>query len=159
VTVEERLAALEARVRATEDQLGIMRLLATYGPAVDCGESRPAAELWTDSGVYDVGDVSRAEGQEAIAALYDADFHQGLIRAGAAHVTVPAQITVMGDSAVAVGHSIVFRWGQNGYDAWRVSANRWTLVRTEDGWRIAERFNRALDGSPEARETLRAAVR
>jgi hypothetical protein len=136
-----------------------VRLLATYGPAVDCGESWRAAELWTDSGVYDVGDVSRAEGHEAIAALYDADFHQGLIHAGAARVTVPPQITVIGDRAVAVGHSIVFLRGVNGYNPWRVSANRWTLVRTGDGWRIAERFNRVLDGSPEARETLRAAVR
>ena len=49
--------------------------------------------------------------------------------------------------------------GEDGYAAWRVSANRWTLARTGHGWRIAERFNRVVDGSPESHDTLRAAVR
>jgi uncharacterized protein (TIGR02246 family) len=159
MTIEDRVAALEARVRASEDELAILRLLATYGPAVDSGESQAAAELWASDGVYDVGGVSREQGHDAIAALYDADFHQSLIRQGSAHVTVTPQITLDGDRAVAVGYSIVFRRGEDGYAAWRLSANRWTLARTGDGWRIAERFNRVVDGSPESHDTLRAAVR
>jgi SnoaL-like domain len=118
MTAEDRLPASAARISATEDQSAIMRLMATYGPAVDCGENRTTAELWADSGVYDVGDVARA-----------------------------------------VGHSIVFRRGDNVYGAWRVSANRWTLSRTRSGWRITEPFNLMLDPLPESHETLRAAVR
>ena len=38
---------------------------------------------------------------------------------------------------------------------WRAAINRWTLVRTPDGWRIAERFNRALDGSADSHDTMR----
>jgi uncharacterized protein (TIGR02246 family) len=159
MTIRDKLAELEARVQASEDQLAIARLLASYGPAVDSGESREAAQLWTSGGVYDVGGVSREQGHDAIAALYDAGFHQSLIRQGSAHVTMAPQITLDGDCAVAVGHSIVFLRAENGYNAWRVSANRWTLVRTDGGWRIAERFNRVLDGSPESHDALRAAAR
>ena len=35
MTVEERLAALEARLRHAEDHLEILNLLNTYGPFVD----------------------------------------------------------------------------------------------------------------------------
>lgn len=38
MTVEERLAALEQRLRGVEDELAIRRLLASYGPLVDAGE-------------------------------------------------------------------------------------------------------------------------
>jgi hypothetical protein len=40
-------------------------------------------------------------------------------------------------------------------DVWRASANHWSLVRTREGWRIAERFNRVLDGSEASHDVLR----
>jgi hypothetical protein len=36
----------------------------------------------------------------------------------------------------------------------RVSANTWKWVRTPAGWRIADRVNAPLDGTPEHREML-----
>jgi hypothetical protein len=35
-----------------------------------------------------------------------------------------------------------------------VSANTWKWRRTPDGWRITERVNANLDGTPEHREML-----
>jgi len=46
-------------------------------------------------------------------------------------------------------------------DRWfvrRGAINWWSLVRTGDGWRISERRNRLLDGSPESRELMLRAV-
>ena len=40
---DDRLAALEARVRLLEDQLAVQQLLNRWGPAVDTGESAAAA--------------------------------------------------------------------------------------------------------------------
>jgi len=40
----------------------------------------------------------------------------------------------------------------------RVAANRWTLARTSEGWRIESRKLRPLDGSQPARDILEQAL-
>ncbi|MGM7698941.1 nuclear transport factor 2 family protein [Microbacterium sp. A84] len=155
----DRIVALEQRLRSVEDHLAIMRLLATYGPAVDAGESKAAADLWTEDGVYDVGSVERVQGHAAIAELYEGAVHQDLIHRGSGHMTLHPQVTVDGDTAVAIAHSLVCRRDQDSFTVWRVSANHWTLRRTSSGWRIVERFNRVLDGSVDSHDVLRSAVR
>ena len=59
---------------------------------------------------------------------------------------------------MATCYSRVYRHGDDGYWVWRVSANRWELVRTPDGWRVKRRVNRTLNGQPDARNILRRAV-
>ena len=39
MTVEERLAVLEQRLRRAEDELAIARLMASYGPLADAGDA------------------------------------------------------------------------------------------------------------------------
>jgi hypothetical protein len=39
-----------------------------------------------------------------------------------------------------------------------MTANRWELVRTPQGWKIKRRTIRALDGSQPARDLLRQAI-
>lgn len=158
MTIEDRLSALETRLRAAEDQLEIIRLLSSYGPAVDSGSSREAARLWTEDGAYDVGGLHRAQGHDAIAALYDGDGHQALIHRGSAHLTATPRVSVDGDQAEAVAYSFVVLRGEHGFDVWRASANRWTLRRTPAGWRIVERHNRVLDGSPQSHAVLKHGV-
>src|SRR4051794_31953320 len=82
MSLEERVAALEARTRQLEDHIEILNLLAGYGPAVDSGQSAAAARLWDADGVYDVGGVARVQGHAELTALYEAELHQGLIRQG-----------------------------------------------------------------------------
>ena len=41
-----------------------------------------------------------------------------------------------------------------GHSIFRVVANRWTVVRTDEGWRIKLRKLFAMDGTPPARELL-----
>ncbi len=65
---------------AMEDERAIERLIASYGPLVDCGEADAAALLWATDGSYDVEGWpmhSRAD----VAAMVRSDAHQGLIRA------------------------------------------------------------------------------
>lgn len=152
------VATLSDRLRVVEDELAIHRLLAAYGPAVDSGSCREAAELWTEDGVYDVGAVSRVEGQAAIQRLFEGDQHQGIIATGSAHLTPCPVIRIDGDRAVVLGYSLVLLRDGDGFRTWRASANRWTLRRTDSGWRIAERLNRVLDGSSEPRDVLGEAV-
>ena len=155
MSVEARLEALEKRLRAAEDQLEIIRLINSYGPLVDSGESRPAAELWIEGGIYDIGGRHRVPAHDDIAAIYDSEGHREMINAGCAHLTATPRITVHGDTAEAVAYSFVIRREDDRWFVWRAAINHWDLVRTADGWRIRERCNRVVDGSKESRDTMR----
>jgi hypothetical protein len=124
---EERLARLETRLLRLEDELAITRLVASYGPLVDAGEAEAVAGLWADDGAYDVEGwqmTSRAD----IRAMVESDGHQG--------------------------ESILVRHREGSYSVRRAGANHFHLRRERDGWRIAHRTTRALDGSAEARDLL-----
>jgi hypothetical protein len=159
--LEERLGRTEARLRLAEDHLEIIRLLSSYGPAVDSCASREAAELWTADGAYDVGGRQRVEGRDAIAAMYTGHHHVGMTKQGSSHLTATPRVTIDGDRAEAVAYSFVVLHGggvEERFWIWRASANHWTLARTEMGWRIVERYNRVLDGSEASHAVLRRGV-
>jgi hypothetical protein len=157
--IEQRLSALEGRLRTAEDQLEILRLLNSYGPLVDSGSSETAADLWIEGGGYNFsGGLSggtRISAPEDLVAMYETEGHKGLVSTGVSHLTATPRITVDGDSAEAVGYSfVVLKEGDRWY-FWRAAINHWILARTPGGWRIKERFNRALDGSQESHDTMR----
>ncbi|MFM2373085.1 MAG: hypothetical protein RIS85_2807, partial [Pseudomonadota bacterium] len=102
-----------------------------------------------------------ARGRTEIAALIDAPYHRELMVDGCAHLLGPVAVTVEGDHATAVGHSVVFRHHEGTFSAFRVAANCWTLRRdTHDGqWRVRHRANALLDGAETARVLLSVPVR
>lgn len=160
--LEQRLAALEARLQTAEDQLAIQNLLMTYGPLVDSATAEPAGRLWVEGGGYNFtlpdGGTKRLEAPDEVAGMYTWPGHLDLVNTGCAHLTATPRITVKGDEADAVGYSfVVLREGERWF-LWRAAVNHWTLRRTGDGWRIVERFNRALDGSPESHDVMRKVV-
>jgi uncharacterized protein (TIGR02246 family) len=151
--IEERLARLEERVQHLEDQLAITRLVASYGPLVDAGEAEAVAGLWADDGAYDV-EGWQMSSRGDIRAMVESDGHQGLIDGGCSHFLGPAHVHVHGDEAIAVCESILVRHREGSYSVRRAGANHFHLRRERDGWRIAHRTTRALDGSAEARDLL-----
>ncbi|MDT0574935.1 nuclear transport factor 2 family protein [Croceicoccus sp. F390] len=148
------LQPLLTRMQALEDREEIRNLIAGYGPLVDSGNAAGAADMWTDDGSYAVGGMGLHSGRAAVETILDSAGHHDLIGSGAAHLLGPVKIVLDGDSASATGLSIVFRHQADGFAAWRVSANRWALVRTDAGWRVQHRDNRLLDGDPAARALL-----
>lgn len=153
--LERRYAALAARVLELEDREAIRNLIAAYGPAADCGDTVRAGQTWSDDGQYDIDGFGVIEGPATIAALLDGPTHQDLIAGGAAHVLSPVEIVLDGDSATAVGYSCVFRWTGEGFEPFRIAANRWILSRAAGGWRVVSRVNRLLNGAAQARAILR----
>src|SRR6202020_2637676 len=118
--VEERLAALEQRLRLVEDELAIGRLMASYGPLVDAGDADAVSGLWAEDGEYDVEGWhmrSRAD----VAEMVRSPAHQGLISRGAAHFLGPVSVAIDGDDAIAVCESIVISRNDagGGYRVWR----------------------------------------
>jgi len=159
MTTEERLAQIEERLQAAEDQLEIINLLNTFGPLIDSGEGAKAPYLWVEGGVYDMGAVRRGIAYEDMATIWTADSHKQYVRNGMSHLTAVPRIAVDGDNAEAVGYSyVMMREGERWFIA-RASINHWTLTRMPDGWRIVERHNRLLDGSDESIETMRRIMR
>lgn len=156
---DDRLAALEERLQRVEDELAITRLVASYGPLVDGGDADAVAGLWTEDGVYDVDEGFMA-GHDQLAAMVRSRAHQGWIAGGCAHFLGPAHVTLDGDSAVAVCHSLMVVNSGGTFDAGaafgvrRATAHHFQLVRTDGGWRVTRRTSRVLDGRPEAPELL-----
>lgn len=142
------------RLQALEDRAEIAQLVASYGLLADSGDAQRLAMLWTMDGKYAVGGFGSARGHSQIAALIEGEAHRALMSGGCAHVLSPHTIALHGDAATARGYSVVFRRNGEGFEAWRVSANRWHFVRTEAGWRVTLRENAPLDGSAAARALL-----
>ena len=90
------------------------------------------------------------------------------IAQGLAHFSGLPYVRITGDTAFAISYLQILvpdRVGPEfdvanhgkgrGFHIHRVSANRWDFVRTSEGWKIASRRLRPLDGGEGAREILR----
>ena len=156
---EARLLEIEARLQKAEDQLEILNLLNSYGPLVDSATAGPAGDLWLPGGGYSFtlpdGGTKRLSAPDEIAGMYGWPGHLDLVNTGCAHMTGTPKITVDGDAAQAVGYSVVILKEDDRWYLWRAAVNHWALVRTAEGWRIAERVNRTLDGSPGSHDVMK----
>lgn len=158
-SIEDRLAALEREVHLQRDHIEIRQVIASYGPLVDTSDrierSRNLAKLWTEDGIYDIGGVGSCQGREAIAAVFG-ERHFGQVPEGVCHVMGLPYVRLSGDEAVALNYSCVFRPdGEERFFPWRISANRWDMVRQDGKWMIAKRTNRLMTGDPDALAMLR----
>lgn len=154
-TIEERLNALEAKVKLLEAREAIRQLITSYGPMVDTAntdeKSDMVATLWIEDGNYDVDQYGNHQGRTAIAESFHG-FHYDLVRDGCAHVMGLPYIRVDGNRATALAYSCVFRAEGDRYFVWRASANEWNLVCNDGVWQVASRTNRLLNGSQASRE-------
>lgn len=142
---------LEQRLRAVEDRLAIYQTICGYGYAMDGCNAPVVGSLYTEEGVYAVGDVGAFEGREAVAAITERPTHRALVAAGCAHMATLPYVVIEGDRAFATCHTMVPMHGEDGFFIGRLSASRIELLREADGnWRISHRQNLMLDGNPAA---------
>ncbi|WP_236795014.1 nuclear transport factor 2 family protein [Amycolatopsis sp. GM8] len=165
--------SLEARLQTVEDRLAIYNLLAMHPLSADTGERELIEAIYTDQVVFDRGaDLEGAHGREAMAQLVDRDEHHTAIAGGLAHFGNLPLVDIDGDIAVAISYlalitpdaqgeprELANHGVSQGYRIHRVLANRWTLERGDDGWRIASRTLLPADGSGPALDLLRDAGR
>ena len=162
---------LEDRLRAVEDKLEILNLIASHPPSADTGADHYVRSIYLEDGVIDLGGGKSANGREAVAAIVVTPGHRAAIAGGLAHFTGLPHITLDGDEAVVTSYLQILtphptaepvevpnHGRSKGFRIHRVGANRWELVRTPAGWKIKRRTLRPLDGSEPARELLRSAV-
>jgi uncharacterized protein (TIGR02246 family) len=149
-----QVAELARRVGALEDELAIHRHLTRYGFAVDTGDADATAALFAEDSV---SDVDRGElvmrGRQAVRDMVRGARHQAML-GRCAHQQGPLAVEVDGDRAIATGYSRVYLRDEDEIGIYRVSFNRWELVRRDGRWEIVHRETRLL-GHPEAGELLR----
>jgi hypothetical protein len=152
---EDRLVALEQRLQALEDVREITQLLGTYGALADSGRAHEVAAIWEPDGIYDNDEITMT-GREQLVAMIGSVPHQGWIAGGCAHFNGPPAVTVDGDTAIAVNHSLMVVHQHGQFVVRRATANHWQLRRGADGWRVTVRTGRILDGRPESPALLAA---
>ena len=163
---------LEHRIRAIEDRLEIYNLIASHPPSADTGADYYTRTAYVEDGELDLGRGKASTGNETIAAVTKTPAHQAAIAGGLAHFAGLPRIELDGDRAVvtsylqiltphptAAPHEVPNHGVSKGYRIHRVGANRWELVRTNDGWKIKKRTLRSLDGTEPARDILRSALK
>ena len=163
---------LEDRVRAIEDRLDILNLIASHPPSADTGADYFARAVYVEDGELDLGRDKKAVGNGTIGAMMKKPEHQAAIAGGLAHFCGLPRIELDGDKAVAFSylqiltphptekpHEVPNHGVSNGFRIHRVASNRWELTRTAKGWKIKRRTVRTLDGTEPAREILRSALK
>lgn len=147
---------LQARVKLLEDHLEITQLVAQYGPAVDSGSSKAAGALWTEDGRFVAVPYLDMRSRAEVEAMVEWEGHQSLIQNGCGHVLTVPHVVIDGDEARGRSYALNIRWDAEADRFWvaRVSANTWHWVRTPEGWKVKERINANLDGTPEHRQML-----
>ncbi len=168
----ENNKSLEARLRTIEDRLDIYNLIASHPPSADTGADYYTSAVYTEDGTFDRGeDLDGAVGNEAIGAFTLSPAHQAAIQGGLAHFAGLPHIVLDGDAAYVTSYLQIIYPDANGddrelpnhgvskgYRIHRVVANRWTLARMPEGWKIKSRKLRPLDGSAPARDILQQAL-
>jgi hypothetical protein len=163
---------IDERLRAIEDRLDILNLIASHPPSADTGADYFTEKVYTEDGVFDRGaTLLGATGNKEIAAITQTPGHQAAISGGLAHFAGLPHIAIDGDEAVVTSYLQILtpnpsgepvevpnHGASKGFRIHRVGANRWELTRTPQGWKIRRRTLRPLDGSEPARELLRGAL-
>jgi hypothetical protein len=162
--------SLEERIRAIEDRLEIYNVIASHPPSADTGGNEHIAASWVEDGVFDRGDPA-TRGRAAIAEQVLSPAHQAAIAGGLAHFTGLPHVAISGDNAVVTSYlqivvpqtqgdpvEVPNHGSSKGFRIHRMTANRWELVRTPQGWKIKRRSLRQLDGSEPARGILGQAI-
>jgi hypothetical protein len=172
MTERQESRTVEERLRAVEDRLEILNLIASHPPSADTGADYYTLQVYAEDGVFDRGEhLSGGKGNREVAAVMKSPGHHAAIAGGLAHFAGLPHIAIDGDTAVVTSYLQILtpqkagepvdvpnHGASRGFRIHRVGANRWELVRTPQGWRIKRRTLRPLDGSEPARQLLSGAL-
>jgi len=162
--------SLEDRIRDIEDRLEILNLVAAHPPGADTAATEYIRTAWVEDGTFDVGGGKAMNGREDIATHVRIPAHLAAIESGICHFAGLPHIALHGDSATVTSYLQILvpqtqgdpvevpnHGVSKGFRAHRVGANRWELVRTEEGWKIKSRVSAPLN-SEKARQILRSGL-
>jgi len=157
--------SIEQRLQAIEDRLEILNLIAAHPPGADSASHDFAESFWLTDGTVDM--AGQAKGYESMIGVLNTPGFADAQGQGICHFTGLPHVVVDGDRAVATSYlqilaadpggkpfALSAHGTSKGFRVLRLSANRWELQRTAEGWRIKNRTMRSMD-NPASRELLK----
>jgi hypothetical protein len=158
MSLEDRVSALEARLRTLEDQEKIRRCLARYGFNADLGRSEEYLNLWSEDGLYDL-DSGQLRGEPALRDMITSPTgaHKSQIENRSMHAVGNLFIEIQGETAFAEGYSIVWVRNPEGRHEPRTAGyNHWDFRRKGEGWLMTRRLRREVGGPQWGGETIKS---
>ena len=155
-TLAAAVAELRRRLQLLEDERDIREVLSRYGFNADLGRADAWVGLFTADGVLDLDpsiiSPSHLGGAAELRTMITTPPHKD-IEGHCQHQMqgLPMVVYVEGDQAVVEGDSMtVVRDRDGSLRILMASYNRWTLVRTDAGWRIRECVRRPIGSTDQA---------
>ena len=147
---------LLSRLTATEDRLEILNLLAGSAFSSDVASESYWTKMFTEDATFDRG-VKQDQGREEVLKIIKAPEQKVAIKAGMTHLAMLPHIKLKGDSAVATGYLLIVmpdsaashvklagKGVSPGFSIYQLTINKYTLVRTTDGWKVTKRVVRPI---------------
>jgi SnoaL-like domain len=160
---------LLSRITAAEDRLEILNLLAGSAFSSDVASEAYWTKMFTKDATFDRG-TKQDRGRDEILKIINAPDQKEAINAGMTHLAMLPHIKLYGDSAVATGYLLIVmpdsaashvklagKGVSSGFSIYQVTVNKYTLVRTTDGWKVSQRIVRPIS-SVDAREIIRREI-
>lgn len=162
---------LLARIKAMEDRLDILNLLAGSAISSDVASEAYWQKMFTHDAVFDRGQGRQDTGQAEILKIIKDPNQKEAIKAGMTHLPMLPYITLNGDSAVATGYLLIVmpdsaashvklagKGVSPGFSIYQLTVNRWQFVRTTEGWKVTRRIVRPIS-SNDSRDILKQAIK
>lgn len=147
---------LIACLTATEDKLEILNLLAGSAFSSDVASESYWTKMFTEDATFDRG-IKQDKGREEILKIVNAPEQKMAIKAGMTHLAMLPHIKLKGDSAVATGYLLIVmpdsaashvklagKGISPGFSIYQITVNKYTLVKTTDGWKVTKRVVRPI---------------
>ncbi len=151
---------LLARITAAEDKLEILTLLSGSAFSSDVASESYWKKMFTTDAVFDRGQGRQDKGIDEILKIVNAPDQHEAIKYGMTHLAMLPYITLKGDSAIATGYLLIVmpdtaashvslpgKGVSPGFSIYQLTVNRWELVRTTAGWKVARRTVIPLNNS------------
>jgi SnoaL-like domain len=164
-----RQKQLADRITTTADRLEILNLLAGSAFSSDIASEAYWKNMFTENATFDRG-AKQDKGREEILKIVNAADQKEAIKAGMTHLAMQPHIILKGDSAVATGYLLIVmpdsaashvklagKGVSPGFSIYQITINKWTLLRTKEGWKVSQRIVRPIS-SPDSRDILKQAI-
>lgn len=161
---------LLSRIKATEDRLEILNLLAGSAFSSDVASESYWTKMFTEDATFDRGATRQDKGRDEILKIINSSDQKEAIKGGMTHLAMLPHITLKGDTAVAIGYLLIVmpdtaashvklpgKGVSPGFSIYQITANQWKLLRTSDGWKVTQRKVRPLSSS-DSHEMIQKAI-
>jgi SnoaL-like domain len=161
---------LLARITMAEDKLEIITLLSGSAFSSDVASEFYWKKMFTADAVFDRGQDRQDKGITEILKIVNAPDQHEAIKYGMTHLAMLPHITLKGDSAIATGYLLIVmpdtaashvnlpgKGVSPGFSIYQLTVNRWELVRTTAGWKVARRTVIPINNS-DSRNILKQAI-